>query len=75
MTYSWAGKDKFIIDHTEVAPEFSGKGIGKKMLVKAVEYARENGIKIIPLCPFAKKMMLKDTELQDVLFGKKPNVE
>lgn len=72
MTYSWAGKDKFIINHTQVKPEFSGKGIGKKMVVKAVEYARENGFKIMSLCPFAKSIMLKNTELQDVFIGKKP---
>src|SRR5690606_11406578 len=32
MTFTWAGKNKFIIDHTEVQPEFSGQGIGRKML-------------------------------------------
>ena len=25
MTYTWAGTDRFIIDHTEVKPEFKGK--------------------------------------------------
>lgn len=30
MTYTWAGNDKFIIDHTEVNPNFKGQGIGKK---------------------------------------------
>lgn len=67
MTYSWAGNDKFIIDHTEVNPEFNGQGVGKKMVLSAVEYARENNLKIIPLCPFAKAMFDKMQEIRDVL--------
>ena len=67
MTYVWAGNDKFIIDHTEVNPEFNGKGVGKQMVLAAVEYARENGIKILPLCPFAKVTFDKNKDIQDVL--------
>jgi len=65
MTYVWAGEDKFIIDHTEGQPEF--KGVGMKMLEKAVEFAREKNLKIIPLCPFAKKMFDRKEEIRDVL--------
>ena len=43
MTYTWAGEDRFIIDHTEVEEAYNGKGVGKEMLIKAVEFARENG--------------------------------
>lgn len=67
MTYSIAGADKIIIDHTEVDPEQKGKNIGKLLLQKAVEHARENNIKIIPLCPFAKAMFDKDVDIRDVL--------
>lgn len=67
MTYSKAGEDKFIIDHTEVNSEFNGKGVGKQMVLVAVEYARENGIKILPLCPFAKATFDKNQDIQDVL--------
>jgi predicted GNAT family acetyltransferase len=67
MTYSWAGTDKFIIDHTEVNPDFSGKGVGKMMVMDAVDFARANNIKIIPLCPFAKSVFDKEPEIRDVL--------
>lgn len=68
MTYTWAGTDKFIIDHTEVEEMYNGKGVGKEMVLKAVEYARANIFKIIPLCPFAKKVFDKETNIKDVLF-------
>jgi uncharacterized protein len=69
MTYTWAGDSKFIIDHTEVNEEFNGKGVGKKLVMAAVEYARTNNLKIIPLCPFAKIVFDKVEEIHDVLFS------
>ena len=41
MTFVFAGEDKIIIDHTEVNSGNEGKGFGKKMVTKAVEFARE----------------------------------
>lgn len=67
MTYVWAGSDRIIIDHTEVSPLLKGKGAGKLLVMKAVEYARLKGIKILPLCPFAKSVFDKTIEIKDVL--------
>lgn len=67
MSYSIAGTDKIIVDHTEVAPEQKGKSIGKILLQKVVEHARDNNLKIIPLCPFAKAMFEKNVDIRDVL--------
>lgn len=67
MTYVWAGKDRIIIDHTEVDEALKGMGAGKKMVSKAVDFAREKGIKIIPLCPFARSVFDKVKEYSDVL--------
>ena len=67
MTYTWAGNDKFIIDHTEVFPEFEGKGLAKKLVYAGAEYARKNGKIVIPLCPYAKITFQKNEDLQDVL--------
>jgi hypothetical protein len=67
MTFVFAGNDKIIIDHTEVNPGNNGKGFGKKMVVKVIEFAREKNIKIIPLCPFAKSVFDKNPEFRDVL--------
>lgn len=41
-----------VIYHTEVDEAFNGKGYAKVLLTEAVRYARENGLKIAPLCPF-----------------------
>ena len=68
MTYSWSGEDKFIIDHTEVNDNHEGSGYGKQMVMEAVKFARENNVKILPLCPFAKHIFDKNRDLEDVRF-------
>ncbi len=67
MSYSIAGNDLLIIDHTEVEPEYKGEGVGKKLLYAIVEMAREKQIKILPLCPFANAMFKKLDDINDVL--------
>ena len=68
MTYSWAGDNKIIIDHTQVNPDFKGQGVGNQMVMAAVDFARNKGITILPLCPFAKSVFDKTETIQDVLF-------
>jgi uncharacterized protein len=67
LAYSWRGNDRIIIEHTEVDDILKGKGAGKELVAKSVEFAREKGIKIVPLCPFAKSVIGKTKEFQDVL--------
>jgi uncharacterized protein len=67
MSYSKAGDDLIIIDHTEVSDKLRGKGAGKQLVTAAVEYARKKDIKILPLCPFAKSVFDKVKEFSDVL--------
>lgn len=68
MTYSKAGNQKFIIDHTEVNDKYRGKNLGLQLVTGAVEYARVNNMKIMPLCPFAKSIFDKKPEFNDVLW-------
>jgi uncharacterized protein len=67
MTYIWQGTDKIVIEHTEVGEVLKGQGAGKQMLIKAIEFAREKGIKIIPQCPYVKSVFDKVEEYRDVL--------
>lgn len=67
MTYTYAGNDKMIIDHTEVSEKLNGQGIGYKLVEAAVDFMRTNHIKAIPLCPFANAVFKKKTEYSDRL--------
>lgn len=67
MTFVWAGEKKIIIDHTEVSEQLKGQQAGKKLVQKAVDFARERQIKILPLCPFAKRVIETHADYGDVL--------
>ena len=58
---------RIIIEHTLVSPKFNGKGLGKIMIAKAVEYARENGVKITARCEYARSFFEKNMEYSDIL--------
>jgi len=66
LTYSKAGTERIIIDHTEVSDLYRGKGFGKKLVYEAVNFARENQLKILPLCPYARSVFSRNRDLDDV---------
>jgi uncharacterized protein len=66
MTYTIAGT-KAIIDHTTVDDAMRGTGAGKKLVEAAVQWARAENVRIIPLCPFAKSVFDKTPQYSDVL--------
>jgi len=67
MTYVKSGENVITIDHTEVDESLEGKGIGKELVAEGVKYARENNLKIVATCPFAKKVIDETPEFQDIL--------
>jgi predicted GNAT family acetyltransferase len=67
MTYSRAGKGRIIIDHTEVPDALRGRKVGERLVRQAVEDARREKVILIPLCPFAKAIIGRHPEWQDVL--------
>lgn len=67
MTFVKSNDEFYIIDHTGVSDAARGRGVGQEMVKTFVEYARENGKKILPLCPFAKAQFKKNPNYQDVL--------
>lgn len=58
---------RIIIQHTEVDETLRGQNIGFQLVDHAVELAREQHVKIVPLCHFAKKVIEDRKEFQDVL--------
>ena len=67
MTYTRAGQQLIIIDHTSVPDALRGRGLGAILVHRAVEDARAAGKTIIPLCPFAKSQFDRHSDWSDVL--------
>ena len=58
-----------IIDHTQVDEKLRGQGVGEQLVATAVQFARDNGLKIKPFCPYTRKVIERTPEYQDVLAG------
>jgi hypothetical protein len=68
MTYSRTNPSLVIVDHTEVFDAFKGQGVGKQLVTMAVGWAREHGQKIMPLCPFTRRMFERTPAYADVWY-------
>jgi predicted GNAT family acetyltransferase len=53
--------------HTEVLPAGRGGGVGKRLVMAAVDFAREKQLKVLVVCPYAKTVFDRDPALRDVL--------
>ncbi len=53
MTFS-SMPGALIIDHTYVRDDNRGEGLGKVLLESVIGMARDEGLKVIPLCPFVR---------------------
>ena len=58
--------DELIIEHTFVSEELRGQNVGKQLLDKVVDFAREKNKKIIAICPYAKAKLNKNNNYLDV---------
>lgn len=67
MTYRRSDNRIITIDHTGVPPALRGRRIGERLVRQAVEDARREGLKVVPLCPFARAQINRHPEWQDVL--------
>ena len=68
LTYSkMESSGNIIADHTGVPAAIGGRGVGKDLVKFMIADARENGFKIMPLCPFVRREYSKHPEWSDVM--------
>jgi predicted GNAT family acetyltransferase len=53
--------------HTEVEPEFEGRGIGGLLAAAALDDARARGLSVIPICPFISSWIKHHPEYADMV--------
>jgi predicted GNAT family acetyltransferase len=55
------------IDYVEVAPELRGSGLGRELVQAAADWAREDNLKIVPICGYARAVIARDAEMSKLL--------
>jgi uncharacterized protein len=61
LNYARRGNDLDLI-HTEVPRALEGRGYGATLAAAALAYARREGMKVIPSCPFVKAYLARHPE-------------
>jgi len=62
IQYFHSGEGQITIYHTEVDPKLRGEGIGEDLVDRAVNFAKENDLKIVATCPYARKVIERNPE-------------
>ncbi|WP_232677153.1 GNAT family N-acetyltransferase [Nocardioides sp. R-C-SC26] len=55
--------------HTEVAEEFGGRGLSKRVIADALDATRAAGSMVRPLCPAVAGFIEKNPEYADLVLG------
>ena len=58
---------KIMFTHTEVPKAHEGQGIGSALIRHGLAYARQQGMQVIPICPFFAAYIKRHEEVQDLL--------
>ncbi|MFO8063740.1 MAG: GNAT family N-acetyltransferase [Spirochaetota bacterium] len=67
LTYLPVGEDTLDFVETYVPSEYRGKGIAAALAGEAFEYARKNGYRVIPSCPYIGTYLKRHPEYQDLV--------
>jgi predicted GNAT family acetyltransferase len=66
LEYMRDGK-RIIFTHTGVPPEAERKGIGAALAKAGLDYARDEGLVVRPMCPFVASYVERNPEYQPLL--------
>jgi len=67
LAYLDGGDGVLDLMHTFVPRTARGQGIGEAMVERAFAYAREEGMRIRPSCPFVRAWLVDHPEAREIL--------
>lgn len=56
-----------IFFHTEIGEAFGGRGLAGVVVGQALAATRDEGLRIVPVCPFVKKYVGKHHDFDDIV--------
>ena len=65
LDYIQDGKN-FVITHVGVYPEHRGQGVAAKIVDAGLQYARENSLRVIPMCSYAAAYMRRNPQYMEL---------
>lgn len=67
LIYELSPEGVMSLTGTYVPKEYEGQGIARELFVATVEFAKNEGRKVIPICPYTVVMFNRMPEYQELL--------
>jgi predicted GNAT family acetyltransferase len=55
------------IEYVEVTPELRGTGLGRQLVARAIEFARDAELRVVPICGYARAVIERDPAMRPLL--------
>lgn len=55
------------IEYVEVSPELRGTGLGRQLVEKAVAFASDSKLRVVPICSYARAVIHRDPVMSAAL--------
>ena len=59
-------EDTIVMTHVGVYPEHRGQGVAGKLTEVALEYAKQNSLRVIPMCPYIAAYIRRNPQYIDL---------
>ncbi len=69
MVKYYLGTNEILFTHTEVPEAFEGQGVAGKIAKVALDYAKAEGLRIRPMCPYIAAYIQRHPEYQSITAG------
>jgi predicted GNAT family acetyltransferase len=53
--------------HTEIFPPLEGRGLASQLISSVLDTAREQGLEVLPVCPFVQDLIRKHPDYLDLV--------
>ena len=60
------GEDKLNLFHTYTDPELRGRRLAAQVVRAALEFAKENNLKVVPTCSYVQAFIKKNDEYEEL---------
>lgn len=61
-----------VFTHTEVPQAYEGEGIAAQIVRRALDSARERGLRVVALCPYVRAYLRRHDEYADLVVRPRP---
>ena len=67
LDYSTPRQGVVDLESTVVPRQLRGKGFGRQLVRHVLDFARSNGLRVVPTCPFVARVIEEHPEYRDLV--------